>query len=58
MCGRYASTTTDKELRSLFDVVDSVDAELPPSYNVVPTHQVRVVSNVRPTRSRQRAKRR
>ncbi|QCQ91401.1 SOS response-associated peptidase [Rhodococcus sp. SGAir0479] len=43
MCGRYASTTTDKELRSLFDVAESVGAELPPSYNVAPTQQVRVV---------------
>lgn len=43
MCGRYASTTTDKELRSLFDVVASVGDELPPSYNVAPTQQVRVV---------------
>jgi putative SOS response-associated peptidase YedK len=43
VCGRYASTTTDKELRSLFDVVDSVGAELSPSYNVAPTQQVRVV---------------
>lgn len=43
MCGRYASTATDKELRALFDVVASVGAELPPSYNVAPTQPVRVV---------------
>lgn len=43
MCGRYASTTTDRELRSLFDVVESVGPELGPSYNVAPTQQVRVV---------------
>lgn len=43
MCGRYASTTTDKELRSLFDIVDAVGDELPASYNVAPTQHVRIV---------------
>ena len=43
MCGRYASTTSDSELRSLFDVAEAVGAELPPSYNVAPTQPVRVV---------------
>ncbi|MFM1722407.1 SOS response-associated peptidase [Rhodococcus sp. PAM 2766] len=43
MCGRYASTTTDKELRSLFDAIDYVGAEPPPSYNVAPTQDVRIV---------------
>ncbi len=43
MCGCYASTTTDRELRSLFDVVESVGPELGPSYNVAPTQDVRVI---------------
>lgn len=43
MCGRYASTVTDQELRSLFDVVETVGEPLPPSYNVAPTQTVRVV---------------
>ncbi|QNG19709.1 SOS response-associated peptidase [Rhodococcus triatomae] len=43
MCGRYASTTTDKELRSAFAVEEVVDDALPPSYNVAPTQQVRVI---------------
>ncbi|MEU2001369.1 SOS response-associated peptidase [Rhodococcus sp. NPDC019627] len=43
MCGRYASTTTDKELRSIFEVAEIVGEELGPSYNVAPTQQVRVV---------------
>lgn len=50
MCGRYASTTTDKELRSLFDVAESVGPEVPPSYNVAPTRQVRVVLERAPRR--------
>ncbi|MBM4606391.1 SOS response-associated peptidase [Rhodococcus hoagii] len=49
-CGRYASTTTDKELRSLFDVAESVGPEVPPSYNVAPTRQVRVVLERAPRR--------
>nr|WP_172685893.1 SOS response-associated peptidase [Prescottella equi]AKG90559.1 hypothetical protein pVAPN_1100 [Prescottella equi] len=43
MCGRYASTTTDRELRSLFDVVESGGPALGPSYNVAPTQDVRVI---------------
>lgn len=43
MCGRYASTTTDKDLRSVFDIAEAVGDQLPPSYNVAPTQPVRVV---------------
>ncbi len=43
MCGRYASTQTDADLLGLFDAVEAVGAELPPSYNVAPTDGVRVV---------------
>ncbi|MFZ2175381.1 MAG: SOS response-associated peptidase [Rhodococcus sp. (in: high G+C Gram-positive bacteria)] len=43
MCGRYASTTTDKELRNIFQVDEVVGEELPPSYNIAPTQEVRVV---------------
>lgn len=45
MCGRFATTITDKEMRSLFDVdeTQTVGAELPASYNVAPTQAVRMV---------------
>lgn len=46
MCGRYASTTTHKELRSIFEVAEVAEVvgeELKPSYNVAPTQEVRVV---------------
>ena len=43
MCGRYASTTTDKELRSIFHVDEVVGDELRPSYNIAPTQQIRAV---------------
>ena len=43
MCGRYASTSSDKELQSFFDTMQTVGDELPPSYNVAPTQPVRVI---------------
>ncbi|NLU82755.1 SOS response-associated peptidase [Rhodococcus sp. HNM0569] len=43
MCGRYASTTTDRELRSVFEVAEVVGETPGPSYNVAPTQPVRVV---------------
>jgi putative SOS response-associated peptidase YedK len=43
VCGRYASTTTDKELRSIFHVDEVVGDELRPSYNIAPTQQIRAV---------------
>ena len=43
MCGRYASTATDADLLALFDVVEAVGEQLPPSYNVAPTQTVRTV---------------
>lgn len=43
MCGRYASTATDADLLALFDIVEAVGEQLPPSYNVAPTQTVRAV---------------
>lgn len=43
MCGRFASTQTDAELRDAFRVMEIVGEELPPSYNVAPTQMVRTV---------------
>ena len=43
MCGRYASTSSSKELQSFFDTMQTVGDALPPSYNVAPTQPVRVI---------------
>ncbi|MBY6412216.1 SOS response-associated peptidase [Rhodococcus sp. BP-252] len=43
MCGRYASTQTDSDLRAVFDIAETVGDELPPAYNVAPTQTVRTV---------------
>jgi len=43
MCVRFAATSTDKELVSMFDAKYTVGIEVPPSYNVAPTHSVRVI---------------
>ncbi|MET0199877.1 MAG: SOS response-associated peptidase, partial [Rhodococcus fascians] len=43
MCGRYASTQSDSDLRAVFDIAESVGDELPPSYNIAPTQTVRTV---------------
>ncbi len=43
VCGRFASTQSDAELRDAFRVAEVVGDELGPSYNVAPTQAVRVV---------------
>ncbi|MDN5760636.1 MAG: SOS response-associated peptidase, partial [Tomitella sp.] len=43
MCGRFATTITDMEMRSMFDVDEVVGEELAASYNVAPTQDVRMV---------------
>lgn len=43
MCGRYASFRRDQEIADAFDIADVVGDELPPSWNVAPTHDIRVV---------------
>lgn len=43
MCGRYASTRSDSDLQAVFDIAETVGAEVPPSYNVAPTQTVRTV---------------
>lgn len=43
MCGRYASTKSDSDLRAVFDIAETVGDEIPPAYNVAPTQTVRTV---------------
>jgi putative SOS response-associated peptidase YedK len=43
MCGRYASTKTDAELATAFQVAEVVGEESEPSWNVAPTQRVRAV---------------
>lgn len=43
MCGRYASSRRDAELASELDLSTVVGEELPPSWNVAPTQDGRVV---------------
>lgn len=43
MCGRYASSRRDADLVEEFEVEDVVGEQLPPSWNVAPTQDVRVV---------------
>ena len=43
MCGRFASTQSDAELRDAFRVAEVVGEQLDPSYNVAPTQPVRTV---------------
>ncbi|WP_329051141.1 SOS response-associated peptidase [Amycolatopsis sp. NBC_01488] len=41
MCGRSASTTSDKDIAAAFGVGEIDGHELPPSWNVAPTQQAR-----------------
>ncbi len=43
MCGRYASTQSDSDLRAVFDIAETIGEELPPAYNVAPTQTVRTI---------------
>lgn len=43
MCGRYASTSSRRDLLSAFAATETVGEELPPSYNIAPTQRVNVV---------------
>ncbi|GAA4430516.1 SOS response-associated peptidase [Georgenia halophila] len=43
MCGRYANARRDADLIDAFDVDDVVGEELPPSWNIAPTQDVRTV---------------
>jgi putative SOS response-associated peptidase YedK len=43
VCGRYASTTSDKDIAAAFGVGEIIGDEPPPSWNVAPTQQARVV---------------
>lgn len=42
MCGRYANTHSDDDLKDVFDIVEAIGEELPPSYNIAPTQPVRI----------------
>lgn len=42
MCGRYANTRSDADLKDVFDIVEAVGEGLPPSYNIAPTQPVRI----------------
>lgn len=52
MCGRYASFRRDQEIADVFDIAEVVGEELPPSWNVAPTDDVRVVLERAPRRAR------
>lgn len=52
MCGRFANSSTDQDLVAAFAVAETVGDELPPSWNVAPTQQVRVVLDRLPRSSR------
>ena len=43
MCGRYANARRDADLVDAFDIEQVVGEELPPSWNVAPTQDVRAV---------------
>jgi putative SOS response-associated peptidase YedK len=43
MCGRYANSRSDAQLVAAFDIDDVESQELPPSWNVAPTNDVRIV---------------
>ncbi|MEU4518868.1 SOS response-associated peptidase [Amycolatopsis sp. NPDC024027] len=43
MCGRYASSTSDRDIAAAFGVAEIDGGELPPSWNIVPTQQARIV---------------
>lgn len=48
MCGRYVSVAADSDLTAEFDVEQVVDDPPPPSYNVAPTDDVRMVVQPKP----------
>lgn len=52
MCGRFANSSTDRDLVAAFAVAETVGDQLPPSWNVAPTQQVRVVLDRLPRSSR------
>jgi putative SOS response-associated peptidase YedK len=43
MCGRYVNVAATGDLTDEFDVEETLDEDLPPSWNVAPTDPVRVV---------------
>lgn len=48
MCGRYVSVKSDEDLTSEFDVEEVVGEPLPPSWNVAPTNDVRIIAKRKP----------
>jgi putative SOS response-associated peptidase YedK len=51
MCGRYVNVASTADLTDEFDVEETLDEDLPPSWNVAPTDPVRVVVQRRPHNS-------
>jgi putative SOS response-associated peptidase YedK len=43
MCGRYANSASTADLAAEFDVRETFDDDVPPSWNIAPTDPVRVV---------------
>jgi putative SOS response-associated peptidase YedK len=43
MCGRFAHSRSDAQLVAAFGIDEVESAELPPSYNVAPTQDVRII---------------
>lgn len=52
MCGRFANSSSDRDLVAAFAVAETVGDQLPPSWNVAPTQQVRVVLDRLPRSAR------
>jgi putative SOS response-associated peptidase YedK len=56
MCGRYVNVASSDDLTDEFDVEETLDEELPPSWNVAPTDPVRAIVQ-RPHQGEERAHR-
>lgn len=48
MCGRYVSVRSDEDLTSEFNIEEVVGQPLPPSWNVAPTDDVRIIAKRKP----------
>jgi putative SOS response-associated peptidase YedK len=53
MCGRYASVASTADLTFEFEVEETLDDDLPPSWNIAPTDPVRVVVKRHPGSDRE-----
>ncbi len=55
MCGRYVNVASTEDLVDQFDVDEAVGDDLPPSWNVAPTDDVRIVAERHPVDDRRAA---